>query len=49
MTYQIGTTLELLGLSNQIGAKFWEVVADEHGVDPTGTYPSPGYQKKSEI
>ena len=23
---------------NQIGSKFWEVVADEHGVDPTGTY-----------
>ena len=23
---------------NQIGAKFWEVVCDEHGIDPTGTY-----------
>eukprot|EP00439_Symbiodinium_sp_Y106_P008385 s442_g1.t1 len=23
---------------NQIGAKFWEVIADEHGIDPTGTY-----------
>ena len=23
---------------NQIGSKFWEVVCDEHGVDPTGTY-----------
>jgi len=23
---------------NQIGAKFWEVVCEEHGVDPTGTY-----------
>jgi tubulin beta len=22
---------------NQIGAKFWEVVAEEHGVDATGT------------
>ncbi len=22
---------------NQIGAKFWEVVSDEHGIDPTGT------------
>ena len=21
---------------NQIGAKFWEVISDEHGVDPTG-------------
>ena len=23
---------------NQIGAKFWEVIADEHGIDPTGTW-----------
>ena len=23
---------------NQIGGKFWEVISDEHGVDPTGTY-----------
>uniref|UniRef100_A0A2K6MHN1 Tubulin beta chain n=1 Tax=Rhinopithecus bieti TaxID=61621 RepID=A0A2K6MHN1_RHIBE len=23
---------------NQISAKFWEVISDEHGVDPTGTY-----------
>ncbi|VAH65087.1 unnamed protein product [Triticum turgidum subsp. durum] len=23
---------------NQIGAKFWEVVCDEHGIDPTGRY-----------
>ncbi|KAI5067412.1 hypothetical protein GOP47_0017940 [Adiantum capillus-veneris] len=23
---------------NQIGAKFWEVVCTEHGIDPTGTY-----------
>lgn len=23
---------------NQIGAKFWEVVCDEHGIDSTGTY-----------
>ena len=22
----------------QIGAKFWEVISDEHGIDPTGTY-----------
>ena len=21
---------------NQSGAKFWEVIADEHGIDPTG-------------
>ena len=26
---------------NQIGAKFWEVIADEHGIDPTG----PGFQR----
>lgn len=23
---------------NQIGSKFWEVIAAEHGIDPTGTY-----------
>ena len=23
---------------NQIGAKFWEVISDEHGIDPMGTY-----------
>ena len=23
---------------NQIGAKFWEVISDDHGIDPTGTY-----------
>nr|ACN61492.1 beta-tubulin T4 [Euplotes focardii] len=23
---------------NQIGTKFWEVISDEHGVDPIGTY-----------
>merc|ERR1711962_1100866 len=23
---------------NQIGAKFWGVISDEHGIDPTGTY-----------
>ncbi len=23
---------------NQIGSKFWEVISDEHGVDPTGHY-----------
>uniref|UniRef100_A0A8C6L154 Tubulin/FtsZ GTPase domain-containing protein n=1 Tax=Nothobranchius furzeri TaxID=105023 RepID=A0A8C6L154_NOTFU len=22
---------------NQIGAKFWEVISDEHGIDPTGS------------
>ena len=29
---------------NQIGAKFWEIVADEHGIDPVG-----GYQGDSEL
>ncbi|XP_015377478.1 PREDICTED: tubulin beta-4B chain-like, partial [Diuraphis noxia] len=23
---------------NQIGAKFWEVISDEHGIDSTGIY-----------
>ena len=23
---------------NQIGSKFWEVISDEHGIDPTGGY-----------
>ena len=23
---------------NQIGSKFWEVVCEEHGIDPTGSY-----------
>ncbi|XP_062297285.1 tubulin, beta 6 class V isoform X8 [Scomber scombrus] len=23
---------------NQIGTKFWEVISDEHGIDPTGNY-----------
>merc|ERR1712241_162892 len=23
---------------NQIGAKLWEIISDEHGIDPTGTY-----------
>ncbi|CAN9509987.1 unnamed protein product [Ophioblennius macclurei] len=23
---------------NRIGAQFWEVISDEHGIDPTGTY-----------
>ena len=25
---------------NQIGSKFWEVISDEHGIDPTGSYIS---------
>ncbi|KAF4373066.1 hypothetical protein F8388_019248 [Cannabis sativa] len=27
---------------NQIGSKFWEVICNEHGVDPTGRYQSDG-------
>ncbi|KAH7567130.1 hypothetical protein JRO89_XS07G0021700 [Xanthoceras sorbifolium] len=27
---------------NQIGSKFWEVICDEHGVDPTGRYKGDG-------
>uniref|UniRef100_A0A8C4RHG4 Tubulin beta-2B chain n=1 Tax=Erpetoichthys calabaricus TaxID=27687 RepID=A0A8C4RHG4_ERPCA len=27
---------------NQIGAKFWEVISDEHGIDPTGSYHGDG-------
>jgi tubulin beta len=23
---------------NQVGSKFWEVVSEEHGIDPTGIY-----------
>ncbi|CAH0730836.1 unnamed protein product, partial [Brenthis ino] len=23
---------------NQIGSKFWEIISDEHGIDPTGRY-----------
>uniref|UniRef100_A0A8C9LDG4 Tubulin/FtsZ GTPase domain-containing protein n=1 Tax=Pavo cristatus TaxID=9049 RepID=A0A8C9LDG4_PAVCR len=23
---------------NQIGTKFWEVISDEHGIDPAGGY-----------
>lgn len=29
---------EILQCGNQIGGKFREVVCDEHGIDPTGTY-----------
>lgn len=27
---------------NQIGSKFWEVICDEHGVDPTGKFKGDG-------
>ncbi|XP_007452169.1 PREDICTED: tubulin beta-2A chain-like [Lipotes vexillifer] len=25
-------------LGSQLGAQFWEVISDEHGIDPTGSY-----------
>ncbi|KAF4092206.1 hypothetical protein AMELA_G00018300 [Ameiurus melas] len=25
-------------MRDQIAAKFWEVISDEHGIDPTGSY-----------
>ena len=28
----------LLQAGNQIEAKVWEVISDEHGIDPIGTY-----------
>jgi hypothetical protein len=30
--------LDARNRSRSSGAKFWEVISDEHGVDPTGTY-----------
>ncbi|KAH9491513.1 Tubulin beta-4 chain [Bulinus truncatus] len=30
--------IQLGACGNHIGEKFWEVVSDEHGVDPTGTF-----------
>ncbi|CAB1432369.1 unnamed protein product [Pleuronectes platessa] len=30
--------LQAVQCGNQIGAKFWEVISDEHGIDPSGTY-----------
>lgn len=35
---QSATALSYLSVWGQIGAKFWEVISDEHGVDPTGMY-----------
>ena len=31
-------TIHVGQCGNRIGAKFWEVISDEHGIDPTGTY-----------
>lgn len=34
---------------NQIGAKFWEVISDEHGVDPSGAYVGTSPQQLERI
>ncbi len=34
---------------NQIGAKFWEVISDEHGIDPNGTYHGDSYLQLEHI
>nr|CAD7448451.1 unnamed protein product [Timema bartmani] len=31
-------SIQVGACGNQIGAKFWEVIADEHGLDPTGAF-----------
>lgn len=31
---------------NQIGTKFWEVVSEEHGIDPAGNFDEKNYDKK---
>jgi tubulin beta len=30
--------LSIKQVFSQMGTKFWEVISDEHGIDPTGTY-----------
>ena len=34
---------------NQIGSKFWEVISDEHGIDPSGSYYSESYKQLERI
>lgn len=34
---------------NQIGAKFWEVICGEHGIDPTGAYTGDSEQQLERI
>ncbi|KAL0325871.1 UNVERIFIED_CONTAM: Tubulin beta-1 chain [Sesamum radiatum] len=34
---------------NQIGSKFWEVICDEHGVDPTGKYKGDGSSSETQL
>lgn len=43
INYKTQTMREIVHLQagqcgNQIGAKFWEVISGEHGIDPTGSY-----------
>ncbi|KAK6115221.1 hypothetical protein DH2020_007490 [Rehmannia glutinosa] len=34
---------------NQIGSKFWEVICDEHGVDPIGKYKGDGSSSDTQL
>jgi hypothetical protein len=34
---------------NQVGAKFWELISDEHGVDPTGESSVPPARSFSKL
>ena len=34
---------------NQIGAKFWEIISDEHGVTPTGEFQGDSDLQKERI
>lgn len=38
LVHRRSVSIDTLWCGSQIGAKFWEVISDEHGVDPTGTY-----------
>ena len=31
-------TIQIGQCGNQMGAKFWEVISDEHGINPDGLY-----------
>lgn len=34
---------------NRLGTKFWEIVSEEHGIDPTGSYHGDSYQQLEKI
>ena len=36
--FVIQSSIQTGQCGNQIGAKFWEIISDEHGIDPTGSY-----------